>query len=87
MKGDPKILDKLNFLLADELTAVNQYMVEAEMCDNWGYKALADIIEKRAIDHSIRIRVIAAKQLGVHPCHPFRCELQSLARRVFAHGF
>ncbi|MFN2216887.1 MAG: bacterioferritin [Anaerolineales bacterium] len=50
MKGDPKILDKLNFLLADELTAVNQYMVEAEMCDNWGYKTLADIIEKRAID-------------------------------------
>jgi bacterioferritin len=50
MKGDPKIIDKLNFLLADELTAISQYMVQAEMCDNWGYKTIADVIEKRAID-------------------------------------
>jgi len=50
MKGEIKIIEKLNFLLADELTAVNQYMVEAEMCANWGYKQLAGIIEKRAIE-------------------------------------
>lgn len=49
MKGNEKVLAKLNFLLADELTAISQYMVHAEMCDNWGYKKLADAIEKRAI--------------------------------------
>ena len=50
MKGNEKIIDKLNFLLADELTAISQYMVQAEMCDNWRYKELAEAIEKRAID-------------------------------------
>ena len=50
MKGNDKIIAKLNFLLADELTAISQYMVQAEMCANWGYKELADVIEKRAID-------------------------------------
>ena len=37
MKGDPKLIKSLNSLLADELTAINQYMVHSEMCDNWGY--------------------------------------------------
>jgi bacterioferritin len=50
MKGNEKILAKLNFLLADELTAISQYMVQAEMCANWDYKHLAEVIEKRAID-------------------------------------
>jgi len=50
MKGNVEVVKKLNFLLADELTAISQYMVQAEMCANWGYKHLADTIEKRAID-------------------------------------
>ena len=50
MKGNDQIIAKLNFLLADELTAISQYMVQSEMCDNWGYKELAGVIEKRAID-------------------------------------
>jgi len=50
MKGNPKIIDALNFLLADELTAVSQYMVHAAMCDNWGYGKLHDAIEHRAIE-------------------------------------
>jgi len=50
MKGNEKVIEKLNFLLADELTAISQYMVQAEMCANWGYKELAEVIEKRAID-------------------------------------
>lgn len=50
MKGNEKLIEKLNLLLADELTAINQYMVHAEMCDNWAYKQLADVLEKRAID-------------------------------------
>lgn len=50
MKGDPKLLDTLNALLADELTAINQYIVHAEMCEDWGYSKLHHGVEKRAID-------------------------------------
>jgi bacterioferritin len=50
MKGDSKVIDVLNSLLADELTAVNQYIVHSEMCANWGYEKLHKVIEKRAID-------------------------------------
>jgi len=50
MKGNDKIIATLNDLLADELSAVNQYMVHSEMCDNWGYEKLHKAIEKRAID-------------------------------------
>jgi len=49
MKGDPRLIKVLNSLLADELTAINQYMVHSEMCDNWGYDKLHKLIEKRAI--------------------------------------
>ena len=50
MKGDAKLIATLNSLLADELTAINQYMVHSEMCSNWGYDKLHKAIEKRAID-------------------------------------
>jgi len=49
MKGNPKIIEQLNTRLAEELTAINQYMVHAEMCDNWKYKKLDETIQKRAI--------------------------------------
>ena len=50
MKGNENILETLNMLLADELTAINQYMVQSEMCADWGYERLHEAIEKRAID-------------------------------------
>ncbi len=50
MKGAGKVIDTLNSLLADELTAINQYMVHAEMCENWGYDKLGATIQKRAIE-------------------------------------
>ena len=49
MKGNEKIIEHLNACLADELTAINQYIVHAEMCENWNYKQLEEIIQKRAI--------------------------------------
>lgn len=49
MKGNAKVIERLNALLADELTAINQYMVQSEMCANWGYERLHKAIEKRAI--------------------------------------
>ena len=50
MKGNDKIIDRLNARLAEELSAVNQYMVHAEMADNWGYERLHGIVQKRAVD-------------------------------------
>jgi bacterioferritin len=50
MQGNEKVVACLNARLADELTAVNQYMVHAEMCDNWGYEHLHEAIQKRAIE-------------------------------------
>ncbi len=49
MKGNEKVIEALNEMLADELTAINQYMVHSEMCANWGYGELHEAIEKRAI--------------------------------------
>ena len=50
MKGHDKVVSVLNELLADELTAISQYMVHSEMCDNWGYDKLHKAIEAQAID-------------------------------------
>ena len=50
MKGIEKVLTALNQLLADELTAINQYMVHSEMCENWGYTKLHMDIRKQAMD-------------------------------------
>mgnify|MGYP001814172991 FL=1 len=50
MKGNEKLVTVLNQLLADELTAISQYMVHSEMCDNWGYDKLHQAIEQQARD-------------------------------------
>ncbi len=50
MKGNEKIIERLNARLADELAAINQYIVHSEMCANWGYGHLHEAIEKRAIE-------------------------------------
>jgi len=50
MKGNQELIDTLNSLLAHELTAINQYIVHAEMCEDWGYRKLHGKSEKRAID-------------------------------------
>ncbi len=49
MKGNKKLIEELNKRLAEELTAINQYMVHSEMCENWKYSKLQDVIRKRAI--------------------------------------
>jgi bacterioferritin len=50
MKGNPKVIEQLNRALREELTAINQYFVHAEMCENWGYGKLARTIKKQSID-------------------------------------
>jgi len=49
MKGNDKVVDHLNARLAEELSAINQYMVHSEMSENWKYEQLHKAIEKRAM--------------------------------------
>ena len=47
MKGNEKVIKALNKALCDELTAITQYMVQAEICENWGYVRLAGLTKGR----------------------------------------
>ena len=50
MKGNEEVLDLLNQLLTNELTAINQYFIHAKMCENWGYERLAHKLRDESID-------------------------------------
>ena len=63
MTGHADIIKTLNDLLAEELTAINQYMVHSEMCDNWGYEKLHKAIEKQAIDEMKHAESLIARIL------------------------
>src|SRR5512145_1210656 len=63
MKGNEKIIAMLNDFLADELTAINQYIVHSEMCANWGYDKLHSAIEKRAIEEMKHAEKLIARIL------------------------
>ena len=63
MKGNEKVLEHLNLRLAEELTVVNQYIVHSEMCANWGYERLHQMIEKRAISEMKHAEKLIARIL------------------------
>lgn len=50
MKGNPQLIEVLNALLSDELSAVNEYMVHSKMCENWGYEKLYMSLRKQAME-------------------------------------
>lgn len=63
MKGHDRVIERLNLRLADELSAINQYIVHAEMCENWGYDKLHGILKKRAIDEMKHAESLIARIL------------------------
>jgi bacterioferritin len=50
MQGNLKVIAELNAALKEELTAISQYFLHAEMCENWKYEKLAHFIKKQSID-------------------------------------
>jgi len=63
MKGNPKVLAQLNKALQEELTAINQYFLHAEMCENWGYHKLSEFIKKQSIGEMKHAEVLIERIL------------------------
>jgi bacterioferritin len=63
MKGNPRIIAELNKALREELTAINQYFLHAEMCENWGYHKLSEFIKKQSIGEMKHAEVLIERIL------------------------
>ena len=63
MLRDPKVIEHLNTQLTNELTAINQYFLHAEMCENWGYQRLSDFIKKQSIGEMKHAEVLIERIL------------------------
>jgi bacterioferritin len=53
MNGDKSVIAFLNEVLKAELTAINQYFLHSEMCENWGYERMAKLIKKESIEEMV----------------------------------
>jgi bacterioferritin len=63
MKGNSDIVEMLNEALSEELTAINQYFLHTEMCENWGYKKQSAASKKQAIDEMKHAEVLIERIL------------------------
>ena len=63
MKGDPKVIAILNEVLKAELTAINQYFLHAEMCENWGYEKMAKHTRKESIEEMQHAEILMERIL------------------------
>jgi bacterioferritin len=63
MKGNAKVIAELNKALREELTAINQYFLHAEMCENWKYHRLAEFIKKQSIGEMKHAEVLIERIL------------------------
>jgi bacterioferritin len=85
MKGNPKVLQELNKALREELTAINQYFVHAEMCENWGYHKLSGYIKKQSIGEMKHAEALLERILfleGAPAMEPMKLTLGDTVRKM-----
>jgi bacterioferritin len=63
VKGDPKVINILSQVLKAELTAINQYFLHAEMCENWGYKRMSKLVRKESIEEMQHAEILMERIL------------------------
>src|ERR1044072_6972130 len=63
MQGHPEVIALLNQALHEELTAISQYFLHAEMCENWHYDKLGQFIKKQSIDEMKHAEELIARIL------------------------
>jgi bacterioferritin len=63
MQGNPKVIAELNAALKEELTAISQYFLHAEMCENWKYEKLGHYIKKQSIDEMKHAEILIERIL------------------------
>lgn len=83
MKGNPKVINELNKALREELTAINQYFLHAEMCENWGYHKLSEYIKKQSIGEMKHAESLLERILfldGVPTMEPLKLSIGSNVR-------
>ena len=88
MKGNPKVLQELNKALREELTAINQYFVHAEMCENWGYHKLSGYIRKQSIGEMKHAEALLERILfleGAPAMEPLKLTLGDSVKQMIEH--
>ena len=63
MRGNQKVIDRLNETLRAEFTAIHQYFVHAEMQENWGYRELGTFTKKQSIGEMIHAEKLIERVL------------------------
>jgi len=90
MTGNAKVLEQLNRALREELTAINQYFLHAEMCESWGYSKLSKFIKKQSIDEMKHAESIIERILfldGTPNMEPLALNIGSTVLEMFKSDF
>jgi bacterioferritin len=85
MKGNQKVINELNKALREELTAINQYFLHAEMCENWGYTKLSEYIKKQSIGEMRHAESLMERILfldGIPTMEPLKLSIGSNVREM-----